>query len=154
MPQFDTTHRVNHAAHQMFDLVADVENYPEFVPLCQSLTVRNRRQKGEREIVLANMSVGYKAIREAVTTQVILDRLALEIRTSYVDGPFEHLCNVWRFIPVTEQSCDVFFSIDYAFKSRALGLLMGSMFDRAFAKFSEAFEARADLIYGDATPVA
>ena len=137
----------------MFALVADIERYPEFVPLCLDLTIRSSREKQGKTILLADMTAGYKAIRETVTTQVVLDPESREIRTAYVEGPFEHLENVWRFHPLGQGGCDIEFKIDYAFKSRALGLLMGSMFERAFAKFTNAFEGRADVIYKEKTSV-
>ncbi len=132
----------------MFDLVADIERYPEFVPLCQALTTRSIRQKAEREIRLADMTVGYKSIRETFTCQVLLHPEVAQIQASYIDGPFKFLENQWSFESTGEHSCKVHFVLDYEFKSRALALLMGSMFDRAFARFTQAFEDRADEIYG------
>ena len=88
MPEFRTTRRVAHSAEEMFDLVADVERYPEFVPFCERLTVRGRRKEGEREVLVADMTVGYKLIRETFTSKVTLDRPALQIRADYLDGPF------------------------------------------------------------------
>ena len=149
MPSFATTRRVAHSAENMFDLVADAEKYPLFLPLCEALRIRGRQDQGEgRAILVADMTVGYKAVRETFTSRVLLDRPAMTIRVAYLDGPFEHLDNVWRFEDVGDAACDVHFSIDYAFKNRILGALMGSMFDRAFRKFAESFEARADVVYG------
>jgi coenzyme Q-binding protein COQ10 len=148
MPTFRTTRRVAHTPQQMFDLVADVDAYPEFVPLCEELRVRRRVQSGEGiETLVAEMSVGYKAISERFTTRVTLDRPRLRILVEYVNGPFSYLENRWSFLPAQGGS-DVEFYITYEFKSRALGLLMGAVFDRAFRKFAEAFEERADLVYG------
>jgi coenzyme Q-binding protein COQ10 len=131
----------------MFALVADVEKYPLFVPMCEALTVKSRRERDGRELLLADMSVGYKLIREMFTSQVLLDREALVIETKYIDGPFKYLNNRWRFEAVSENSCNVHFFIDYEFKSRRLGIVMGSMFDIAFRRFTHAFETRADEIY-------
>jgi coenzyme Q-binding protein COQ10 len=148
MPTFRTTRRVAHTPQQMFDLVAEVDAYPEFVPLCEELRVRRRVQSGEGiETLVAEMSVGYKAISERFTTRVTLDRPRLRILVEYVNGPFSYLENRWSFLPAQGGS-DVEFYITYEFKSRALGLLMGAVFDRAFRKFAEAFEERADLVYG------
>ena len=148
MPQFTTTHRVGHSATDMFDLVANVEAYPHFLPLCESLVVHSRRQDGDREILVATMTVAYKFIRESFTTKVVLDRGNQTIRAAYLDGPFSYLENAWRFEPHGRGDCIVHFTIDYEFRSSALGLLMGAVFDRAFRKFTEAFEARADAVYG------
>ncbi|MFB2551626.1 type II toxin-antitoxin system RatA family toxin [Ensifer soli] len=147
MPQFETRRSVNHTAEQMFDLVADVERYPEFLPLCEGLTVRSRKERDDKALLIAEMTVGYKAIRETFTTQVLINRPERAIDVKYIDGPFRYLDNRWRFSPLGETTSEVHFFIDYEFKSRILGALMGSMFDRAFRMFSEAFEARADRIY-------
>ena len=133
----------------MFDLVADVERYPEFVPFCEMLLVRGRRREGDREVLVADMTVGYKLIRETFTSKVTLDRTALEIRADYLDGPFRALENTWQFRPLPDGGCEISFSITYEFRSRTLALLMGTLFDRVFRRFSEAFEARADQIYAD-----
>jgi coenzyme Q-binding protein COQ10 len=148
MPQFETTRHVDHAADEMFALVADVERYPEFLPLCEALTVRTRKEREGREILVADMTVGYKAIRETFTSQVHLkpDELAIDVK--YLDGPFKYLSNTWRFEPTSGGGCEVHFYIDYEFKSRILGAVMGAMFDRAFRMFTDAFEKRADAIYG------
>ena len=152
MPSFRTTRRVKHTPEQMFDLVADVEKYPLFLPLCEGLRVRSRKPGEEgRETLVADMSVGYKAIRETFTSKVKLNRAALKITVAYLDGPFQTLDNVWTFKP-DGQGCIVEFFITYEFKSRMLGMLMGAMFDRAFRKFSGAFERRADIVYRRAQP--
>ncbi len=152
MPSFRVTRTLRHTPQQMYDLVADVERYPEFLPLCESLRVL-RRQPGDgegREVLVAEMGVGYMAIRERFTTRVSLDQPQLKIVAEYIDGPFRHLENRWTFRPAANGGCEVDFFITYEFKSRTLGLLMGSMFDRAFRKFTDAFEGRAARIYGTA----
>ena len=152
MPSFRIDRLVRHSPRAMYDLVADVERYPEFLPLCESLRVL-RRQPGTgegTEVLVAEMGVGYKAIRERFTTRVGLDRPNLKITAEYIDGPFRHLENRWAFKPGRDGGCDVDFFITYEFKSFALGLLMGKMFDRAFRKFTDAFESRADRVYGRA----
>jgi coenzyme Q-binding protein COQ10 len=131
----------------MFDLVADVESYPQFLPMCEALTVKSSKERDGKTLLVADMTVGYKLIRETFTSQVLLDRDALAIDTKYLDGPFKYLKNRWYFEPVGEGSCKVHFHIDYEFKSRMLGMVMGSMFDLAFRKFSQAFEERADKVY-------
>ena len=149
MPQFSTKRRVRHTATDMFDLVADVEKYPQFVPLCSALTVKGRSSKGDDVIVLvADMTVAYKIIRETFTSRVMLDRPNLKILVEYLNGPFKRMQNRWTFHLVGEDTCDVEFFIEYEFRSRALAMLMGAMFDAAFRKFSAAFEKRADDIYG------
>lgn len=154
MPSFNTTRRVRHSPQAMFALVADVERYPEFVPLCVSMRLLSRRALPDgHEEILARMGVGYKALRENFTSRVTLDAEKCAIHVSYVDGPFRFMENDWRFEPVkddagcvVEHACTVHFSLSYEFKSRALAALMGVMFDTAFRKFASAFEARADAL--------
>ena len=151
MPQFSTKRRVQHSASEMFDLVADVERYPQFVPLCQALRVRRRTQDGAgREVVVADMTIAYKFIRETFTSRVTLDRAKLEILVEYLEGPFQKMNNRWNFRAADERTCDVEFFIAYEFRSRTLGALMGAMFETAFRRFSAAFERRADEVYGAA----
>jgi len=148
MPSFSTKRRVRHGAAQMFDLVADVEKYPQFVPLCSALRIRSRAVAGEREILVADMTVAYKVVRETFTSRVTLDRPGLKILGEYLDGPFRRMDNRWTFRSMGEGACEVEFFIDYEFKSRVLAMLMGTMFDVAFRRFADAFEKRADAIYG------
>jgi len=148
MPEFSTTRRVRHAATDMFDLVADVERYPEFVPLCQKLVVRRRTDEPDgTQTIVADMTVSFKLLRETFKSRVRLDRANLRILVEYLDGPFSHLENRWEFHPAGERSCEVKFFIAYEFRSRTLGMLMGAMFDAAFRRFADAFEQRADRVY-------
>ena len=152
MSRFTTRRRVRHSAADMFDLVADVERYPEFVPLCKDLRVRERKPAGDGvEIVVADMTVSFKLVRETFRSRVTLDRPKLQILVEYLQGPFSHMQNRWTFRPDGENASEIGFFIDYEFKSRMLGMLMGSMFDVAFRRFAAAFEARADRVYGAKT---
>jgi coenzyme Q-binding protein COQ10 len=175
MPQYSTRRRVRHPASQMFDLVSDVERYPEFVPLCRAMRVLRRTNVNGREVVIAKMEVAYKLIWESFTSRVTLDRERRDIQVEYLDGPFSRMENRWRFHPIVDAgqrvgsqvdvssgvvperaneegaACDVEFFIAYEFKSRALSMLMGTMFDVAFRRFASAFEHRADVVFGKAT---
>lgn len=148
MPSFTTKRRVRHAAGDMFDLVADVERYPEFVPLCSALKVRSRDESSDgAKVIVVDMTVAYKLIRETFRSKVTLEKPKLQILVEYLSGPFSHMENRWTFHPIDDGSCEVEFHITYEFKSRMLGLLMGAMFDAAFRRFAAAFEQRADEIY-------
>lgn len=149
MPQFSNKRRVRHSAEKMFDLVADVERYPEFVPMCQSLKVRQRTQKPDgSEVIVADMTVSFQVVRETFTSRVTLDRPNLKILVEYLQGPFSKLENRWTFESKSENACDVGFFIAYEFRSRMLAVLMGAMFDAAFQRLAVAFEKRADAVYG------
>jgi coenzyme Q-binding protein COQ10 len=150
MPSFRTNRRVPFSPRQMFDLVADVERYPEFLPLCEALAVRSRARDGEVEILVADMTVGYKAIRETFRSRVYLDAAGQEVVAAGVPGatgPFSRLENRWRFQAVPG-GCQVDFSIAYDLRSAMLQMLVGALFDRAFRRYTEAFEARAHSVYG------
>src|ERR1700730_4021157 len=151
MPRISTKCRVHHSAQNLFDLVAYMERYPESVPLCRSLKIRQRIPKPDgTEVVVADMTVSFKLVREAFTSRVTLDRPNLKILVEYLQGPFSNLENRWTFEPKPDDFCDVGFFLSYEFKSRMLAMLMGTMLDAAFQRFAAAFEKRADVIYGKA----
>src|SRR5207237_2064444 len=108
MPRFSSKRRVHHTAQQMFDLVADVERYPEFVPLCHSLKIRQRKPKPNgTEIVVADMTVSYKRVKESFNSEVVLDHAKLKIAARHLRGPFSRLETRWTFEPKSETECDV-----------------------------------------------
>ena len=143
MPGITQKRVLPYSCEQMFDLVADVARYPEFLPW-----VIATRVKSESETKLrADMLVGFKAIREKFTSEVTKDRpSAIDVR--YVDGPLRDLDNAWRFTPREDGGCEVDFCVDFTFKNRVFEALAGQYFDRAFRKMVAAFEARADELYG------
>jgi coenzyme Q-binding protein COQ10 len=149
MPRFSTTRHVHHSASEMFDLVADVEKYPEFVPLCDAMRVRERRDKEDGTVVMvAAMTVAYKLIHQTFTSRATLDRQNLKILVEYLDGPFKRMQNRWAFTAKGEDACEVEFFIDYEFASRTFSMLMGAVFDTVFRRMAAAFEQRADEVYG------
>jgi coenzyme Q-binding protein COQ10 len=148
MPSFHTSRRVAHSASDMFALVAGVEHYPEFVPLCQSMRVLRREHAGGEEAIVAIMTVAYKFFTESFTSRVVLKPALRTIQVDYLDGPFRRLHNRWTFMPLGEGQSEIGFYLDYEFRSRALQMLMGAVFDRAFRTFADAFEARANAVYG------
>ena len=151
MHVYEIKHPVAHSADDMFKLVADVESYPKFLPLCEALKLKRRETRGGKEVLIATMAVGYKLIRESFTTEVILDSEARSIVVHYLDGPFSYLENRWSFRPLTSKACEIDFYIAYSFRSRLLERLMGGLFDKAVRRYTTAFEERADAIYGEAT---
>jgi len=131
----------------MFDLVCDVEHYPEFVPLCQSLTVMSTRERDGKKLLMAQMTMAYQMLSETFTTQVLMKSDELEIDVKYIEGPFRHLDNTWKFETLSENECRVHFMIDYELRSKMLAIAAGTVFEMAFARFVSAFEKRADEIY-------
>src|ERR1700751_5280522 len=123
MSRFTTKRRVRHSASDMFDLVADIERYPEFVPLCRSTRGSRGTKVGEGvEPLGSEMTVAYKMISETFVTRVTLDKPRLQIHVQYLEGPFRQLENRWSFKPLGEDASEVEFFISYEFKSRMLGL--------------------------------
>jgi coenzyme Q-binding protein COQ10 len=151
MPTFRTKRPVSFTPRQMFDLVADIERYPEFVPLCEGLRVKENSRVSGHDVLLAEMDVGYGALRETFSTRVKLDAAMLRVTVEYLDGPFKYLDNRWSFEP-TASGCDVDFYISYELKSLMLQLMVGAVFERAFRRFTEAFEQRAQQVYGEPRP--
>jgi coenzyme Q-binding protein COQ10 len=147
MPSFSTERHVPFTAAQMFDLVADIERYPEFLPLCTGLVVLSRQPYAEGQDMTARMSVGYKAIRESFTTRIVTNAVEKRIEVGYLDGPFKRLHNRWKFHDDATGSTVDFF-IDYEFRSNLLAMLVGAAFDQAFRRFTTAFEERAAQVYG------
>jgi coenzyme Q-binding protein COQ10 len=147
LPSFKTVRHVPFTPREMFDVVAHVERYPEFLPLCEGLVVHERTATESGSVLTATMTVGYKAITERFKTHVTLDPEASTIRVRHLDGPFTHLTNEWRFVP-KGAGCDVHFAIDYAFRSAMLSLIVGAAFNKAVRSYTDAFEARARTLYG------
>jgi coenzyme Q-binding protein COQ10 len=130
---------------QLFDLVADVERYPEFLPWCLAARIRQR----EANLIVADLVIGFRMIRERFTSRVTLDRPALRIDVSYTEGPFKYLKNNWSFQPIADAGCRIDFHVEFEFKSALLQKLMGVVFHEAVRRMVAAFEARARQLYGD-----
>jgi coenzyme Q-binding protein COQ10 len=142
MPKHSETRQLPYTPEQMFDLVADVARYPEFLPWVSAIRVRSA---GETQMV-ADMIVGFKGLRETFTSKVD-KRRPERLHVEYVDGPLKHLSNDWQFRPDGQGGCLVDFCVDFAFKNRVFEMLAGQVFDRALRKMIGAFEARAAALY-------
>ncbi|MBL6854153.1 MAG: type II toxin-antitoxin system RatA family toxin [Alphaproteobacteria bacterium] len=136
------TRIVPYSADLMYRVVADVEQYPKFLPWVVALRVLSRMREGEREVVLAEMAVGYGALREKYTSRVVLDPVARSVDVAQTTGPFRQLENHWRFAPEGAGS-RVDFSLAYEFKSRLLGAVAGVAFGKVYQQMADAFVARA-----------
>ena len=148
MPHLNKTHEVSYAARDMYDLVCDVEKYPEFVPLCTALVIKDKRERDGKQLVVADMTMAYKLLSETFSSQVLMKPDELQIEVKYIEGPFKHLDNQWKFESISENQCRIHFQIDYELRSKMLGMAAGAVFDMAFGQFVNAFEERAKTIYG------
>ncbi len=143
MPRHSETRRLPYSPEQLFDLVADVGRYQEFLPWVVATRVRSN---SEREMI-ADMVVGFRSIKETFTSRVIKER-PREIRIDYVDGPLKYLNNVWGFTPI-DGGTEIAFCVDFAFRNRIFEAIAGQMFDRALRKMIGAFETRAHELFGE-----
>lgn len=147
MPKRRIVHKVPQSADQMFGLVADVENYPRFLPGCKDLRVLSRREADGQIFIVADMIVGYKMMSETFRSEVTIDAAAHSIKVHYVRGPFSHLDNDWRFADLDGGGSEIGFFIDFELKQRRLGLLVGGLFEHVFMRLIDAFEHRAQVVF-------
>lgn len=140
------TRTVSWPARDMFDLVADIESYPEFLPWCVGARIENRRPDGEREFLDAELVLSFKAFRESYRSRVILDPANLTIDVSNLEGFFRKLDSQWRFVPDGD-GCEVRFFIDFEFKSFLLRKTVGIAFNMAMQRVIYAFEERARSLH-------
>lgn len=142
MPRHNETRRLPYTPEQMFDLVADVARYPEFLPWVSAIRIRSNSDTQ----VVADMIVGFKGLRETFTSKVDKER-PTRIHVEYLDGPLKYLRNDWIFRP-DANGCAVDFTVDFAFKNRVFEMLAGQVFGTALRKMIGAFEDRAAVLYG------
>jgi coenzyme Q-binding protein COQ10 len=136
--------RLPYSPEQLFDLVADVERYPEFLPWCVGARVRERKPN----LVVADLLIGYRMVRERFTSRVVLDR-PRRVDVSYTDGPFRYLDNHWLFEPEADGGCTLDFFVDFEFRSRMLQKIIEVLFNEAVRRMVGAFETRARNLYGE-----
>jgi coenzyme Q-binding protein COQ10 len=141
--------RLGYRPEQLYDLVADVERYPEFLPWCIGARIRERSDK----LLVADLIIGFKMIRERFTSRVDLDRPNLAIDVTYADGPFKHLSNRWRFERTPDDHCIIDFYVEFEFRSVVLQKLIGVLFHEAVKRMVGAFETRARALYGPAADI-
>jgi len=148
MPTHAEKRKLPWTAAQMYDLVADVGSYPEFLPWCAAARIRTRRQEGASEILEADLVISFKLFRERFGSRVTLRPEMREIDVAYLDGPFRYLDNHWRFADLPEGGCEVDFHVDFEFRSRTLQAVIGVVFNEAVRRMVRAFEDRAQVLYG------
>jgi len=150
---------VPHSPQQLYELVADVEKYPEFLPWCIAARIRQRAPVADGELITADMVLGFKMFREKVTSKVTLHPPADDaagsgkhgrIDVEYVEGPLKYLQNHWVFVPADGGGCEIDFFVDFEFRSRILQKIVGALFHEAVSRMVAAFERRATGLYGPA----
>lgn len=148
MPKHREVRRLPWSAAEMFDLVADIGRYPEFLPWVQGMRVGPARAQNDgKSVLVADMIVGFRMIREKFTSRVTLDR-PRTLHVEYLDGPMKHLFNDWTFRDAPGGGCEIDFAVDFEFRNRAFEALAGMFFTQAFEKMVGAFVARAEALYG------
>lgn len=150
MPKRSETRKLPYSARQMYDLVADVERYPEFLPWNSAARIRSRKDQPDgSEVIEADLVISFKVFRERFGSRVTLWPEQMKIDTDYLDGPFRYLHSGWAFRDLPEGGCEVDFFVDFEFRNALLGRLIGVVFDEAMGRIVRAFETRARALYGD-----
>ncbi|MXQ07262.1 type II toxin-antitoxin system RatA family toxin [Alphaproteobacteria bacterium GH1-50] len=148
MPTHSETRRLPYSAQQMYDLVADVGRYPEFLPWTAAARIRSTRDEGEKTVMLADLVISFKVFRERFGSRVTLWPEARKIDTEYLDGPFHHMVSNWAFRDVPEGGCEVSFHVDFEFRNKLLQSTATFFFNDAMQRVVRAFERRAAALYG------
>ncbi len=146
MPRIEQTRELPWSAEQMFDLVADVRRYAEFLPW----VVATRVKSDSDGVMIADMLVGFSALREKFTSRVVKER-PTSIKVEYIDGPLKQLANNWTFTPTPDGGCRIDFSVEFTFRNAIFEKLAGQYLDAAFRKMVAAFEKRAEQLYGSSS---
>jgi len=146
---------VPHSPRQLYDLVADIEKYPEFLPWCIAARNRSREATVDGELIAADLVLGFKMFRERVSSKVTLhppgdDQTGGRIDVEYIEGPLRYLQNHWVFVPTADGGCEIDFFVDFEFRSRLLQKIVGALFHEAVSRMVAAFERRATALYGPA----
>ena len=147
MPTHSETRRLPYSAQQMYDLVADVARYPEFLPWTSAARIRETRQEGDKVVMLADLVISFKVFRERFGSKVTLWPETKRIDTEYLDGPFKHMISSWSFADADGGS-DVSFHVDFEFRNRLLQATATVFFNEAMHRVVQAFERRASQLYG------
>lgn len=148
MPTHSETRQLPYTAQEMYDLVADVAKYPQFLPWCAAARIRRTYAEGMAEVMEADLVISFKVFREKFGSRVTLWPADLVIDTEYLDGPFKFLKSQWRFTDRGEGACDVAFFVDFEFKNVVLQKVIGVVFNEAMQRIVKAFETRAAALYG------
>lgn len=146
MPAHSETRVLPYTAQQMYDLVADVAHYPDFLPWTAAARVRSITDHGDHQVMLADLVISFKVFRERFGSRVTLWPEQMRIDTSYIEGPFKHLDSTWTFAE-TEGGCEVHFEVDFEFRNRLLQGAAGMFFNEAMQRVVRAFERRAADLY-------
>ncbi len=146
MTSHSETKFLPYGAKEMFDLVADISSYPEFLPWCAAARIRKEVQKGEVKQIEADLIISFKVFREKFGSLVLLDHAKCVIETDYIDGPFRYMHSVWSFKDC-EEGCEVKFKVDFEFKNAVLQGIIGLVFNDAMHRIVRAFERRASELY-------
>ncbi len=147
MPTHSETRPLPYTAQQMYDLVADVAKYPEFLPWCAAARIRRTYQAGDGKVMEADLVISFKVFRERFGSRVTLFDELKRIDTEYLDGPFKYMRSDWEFED-TDDGCNVSFHVDFEFKNAVLQGIIGVVFNEAMHRVVRAFEQRAAVLYG------
>ena len=148
MPTHSETKKLPHKAQEMYDLVADVARYPEFLPWCAAARINSSTPQDDCTVIDADLVISFKVFREKFSSRVTLFPAPMTIDTEYLDGPFKYMKSNWAFRDLPNGGCEVDFHVDFEFKNAILQGIIGVVFDQAMHRIVRAFEDRADALYG------
>lgn len=151
MPTHSETRKLPYTAQQMYDLVADVGRYPEFLPWTAAARIRSDEDKGDHRVMEADLVISFKVFRERFTSRVVLWPDEKKIDTEYLDGPFKYMKSNWKFTDLPGGGCEVDFFVDFEFRNAILQRIIGVVFNEAMLRIVRAFEKRAQELYGPGT---
>jgi coenzyme Q-binding protein COQ10 len=148
MPTHSETRHLPYTAQQMYDLVADVAKYPQFLPWCAAARIRRTYAAGEAQVLEADLVISFKVFRERFGSRVTLHAEDRRIDTEYLDGPFKYMKSDWQFADAADGGCNISVHVDFEFKNAILQGIIGVVFNEAMQRVVKAFEARAADLYG------
>ncbi len=148
MPTHSETRHLPYSAAQMYELVGDVESYPEFLPWTAAARIRSTIEEGDKIVMLADLVISFKVFRERFGSRVTLYPSAKRIDTEYLDGPFEKMVSNWAFEEAEDGGCNVSFFVDFAFRNKLLQTTATIFFNDAMQRVVRAFERRAAELHG------
>ncbi|MFD2739327.1 type II toxin-antitoxin system RatA family toxin [Sulfitobacter aestuarii] len=147
MPSHSETRFLPYTAQQMYDLVADVGSYPDFLPWTAAARIRSNEDRGDHRVMEADLVISFKVFRERFTSRVVLWPGERRIDTEYLDGPFKYMKSEWKFAEAPG-GCEVYFHVDFEFRNALLQRIIGVVFNEAMQRVVRAFEQRAEQLYG------
>ena len=147
MPKASVKRVINKKKDKLIDFVLDIEKYPEFIPFCLASKVYERKNEGDKILIIADLTIGKGPFSDTYKSDVRFNKKNDTINVTNIDGPLKHLQNNWKFVE-TDNTTEVYFDVDFEIKNKFLNLLMEKSFEFGLNKIADAFQKRAEALYG------